>query len=57
LTRHVKRYLHLKGWLGLRLTGQGACDPANASMSGLFGTLTDQRWSPRWCQFFQVEPQ
>ena len=54
--RNVRSYLHLNGWLGLRLTGRRAIDRANASLSGLYGTLTDQRWSPRWCEFFNLEP-
>ncbi|MFN4259853.1 MAG: FGGY-family carbohydrate kinase [Gemmataceae bacterium] len=52
----VRGYLHLNGWLGLKLTGEKAFDPANASFSGLFGTVTDQRWSERWCRYFEVEP-
>ena len=55
--RSVRGYLHLNGWLGLRLTGTRGMDRANASLSGLYGTLTDQTWSPRWCEFFNVEPQ
>jgi xylulokinase len=55
LTHRVRSYLHLNGWLGLRLTGTKHFDPANASFSGLFGTLSDRRWSPRWCQYFEVE--
>src|SRR5262249_37789923 len=43
-------------WLALRLTGERAFDPANACFTGLYGTLTDQRWSPRWCEYFEVEP-
>jgi len=56
LYRGVRSYLHLNGWLGLRLTGTRGMDRANASLSGLYGTLTDQQWSPRWCDFFNVEP-
>jgi xylulokinase len=56
MARRVGAYLHLNGWLGLHLTGQRAFDPAGASRSGLFGTLTDQAWSPRWCAYFEVEP-
>jgi xylulokinase len=57
LSRRVRRYLHINGWAALRLTGQTAFDPANASFSGLANSLTDQTWSPRWCAFFGVEPQ
>lgn len=56
LIRDVRRYLHVNGWLTLIMTGDCAFDPANASFSGLFGTLTDQRWSSRWCEFFEVDP-
>jgi xylulokinase len=55
LQRRVRRYLHVNGWLALRLTGETAFDPGNASLSGLFGTATDQRWSRRWCDFFDVD--
>ncbi len=53
--RGVKRYLHLNSWLALHLTGQTAFDPGNASFTGLWNTLTDQQWSPRWCEYFGVE--
>lgn len=56
LYRRVRSYLHVNGWLAVRMTGERAIDPANASFTGLFGTLTDQRWSERWCQFFEVDP-
>jgi xylulokinase len=39
------------------MTGARAFDPANASFSGLFNTVTDQKWSERWCQYFAVEPE
>ena len=56
LRRRVKCYLHANGWLGFRLTGEKAFDPGNASFTGLYGTVTDQAWSPRWCSYFQVDP-
>lgn len=56
LGHRVKSFLHLNGWLGLRLTGERAFDPANASCTGLFGTTTDRQWSQRWCEFFDVDP-
>jgi xylulokinase len=56
LGHRVASYLHANGWLGLRLTGQRAFDPANACFTGLFGTLTDQAWSPRWTDYFEVDP-
>jgi xylulokinase len=55
LSHRVKSYLHVNGWLGLHLTGERAFDPANASFTGLFGTLVEQDWSPRWCDFFEIE--
>ncbi len=57
LSHKVKSYLHVNGWLGLRLTGEKAFDRANACFTGLFGTLTDQQWSPRWCAYFEIEPE
>jgi len=55
LIREVQHYLHLNGWLALRMTGERAFDRANASFSGLNGTLTARQWSPRWCDYFEVE--
>jgi xylulokinase len=55
LATRVRSYLHLNGWLGLRLTGERFFDRANACFTGLFGTVTDRQWSPRWCEFFEVE--
>ncbi|MBX9625411.1 MAG: FGGY-family carbohydrate kinase [Gemmataceae bacterium] len=56
LKARVRRYLHLSGWLGLRMSGAAALDPANASFSGVYGTCTDHRWSARWCGAFGVDP-
>lgn len=56
LASTTKSYLHINGWLGLRMTGEKAFDPANASFTGLFNTMTDQAWSPRWCRYFEVDP-
>jgi xylulokinase len=56
LAHRVRSYLHLNSWLGLRLTGQRAFDPGNASFTGLFNTVTDQQWSLRWCAYFDVDP-
>jgi xylulokinase len=55
LAHRVGSYLHANGWLGLRLTGERAFDPANASFTGLFGTMIDQKWSRRWLDYFDVE--
>jgi xylulokinase len=56
LIREVRRYLHLNGWLALHLTGNAGFDPANASLTGVYGTLTTRSWSPRWCEYFEVDP-
>jgi xylulokinase len=56
LVREVRRYLHLNGWLALHLTGNAAFDPANASLTGCFGTITTGSWSPCWCEYFEVDP-
>ncbi len=56
LGHRVQSYLHVNGWLGLRLTGERAFDPGNASLTGLFDTVTDRAWSQRWCSYFEVEP-
>lgn len=55
LCHDVKSYLHVNGWLALRMTGERAFDPANASFTGLFGTMTDRQWSQRWCDYFEVD--
>src|SRR5262249_34239419 len=55
LSHRVHSYLHVNGWLCLRMTGERAFDPGNACFSGLYGTLTDQKWSSRWCDYFEVE--
>ena len=56
LAHEIKSYLHINGWLGLHLTGERAFDPCNASCTGLYRTLRDQAWSPRWCDYFEIEP-
>jgi xylulokinase len=53
--RDIRSYLHVNGWLALQMTGERAFDRANACFTGLYGTVTDQRWSPRWCDYFEVE--
>jgi xylulokinase len=52
----MRSYLHVNGWLVRRMTGERAIDPGNACFTGLFGTLTDQAWSPSWCEYFEVDP-
>jgi sugar (pentulose or hexulose) kinase len=56
LIREVRRFLHLNGWLALHMTGNAAFDPANASLTGVYGTLTTHSWSQRWCEYFEVDP-
>ena len=56
LRRMIRSYLHVNGWLTLKMTGERGFDPANASFTGLYGTLTDRKWSTRWCEYFQVDP-
>jgi sugar (pentulose or hexulose) kinase len=55
LLHEVRCYMHANGWLALHMTGERAFDPANASFTGLFGTLTDRQWSQRWCDYFEVD--
>jgi len=55
LLHDVRSYLHLNSWLGFQMTGEKAFDSANASFTGLFSTMTDQKWSPRWCDYFEVD--
>jgi xylulokinase len=56
LSHRVKSYLHVNSWLAFQMTGERAFDRGNASVTGLYGTLTDRRWSARWCDYFEVEP-
>jgi xylulokinase len=56
LIREVRRYLHLNGWLALHLTGNAAFDPAGASLTGFYGTNSNSDWSPRWCEYFEIDP-
>ncbi|GIW79807.1 MAG: hypothetical protein KatS3mg105_1614 [Gemmatales bacterium] len=50
----VRSYLHLNGWLGFQMTGERRFDPAGASLTGLFGTMTERRWLEHWCSHFEV---
>src|SRR5262249_18033191 len=56
LAHKIKSYLHVNGWLGLRMTGERAVDAANASLTGLWGAATDRAWSSRWCEYFEIDP-
>jgi sugar (pentulose or hexulose) kinase len=55
LLHGIRSYLHANSWLGFHMTGQKAFDPANASFTGLFNTMTDRAWSRRWCDYFEVD--
>ena len=55
LCHRVRSYLHLNGWLALRITGERAFDRGNACVSGLFNTMTDHQWSARWCDYFEAD--
>jgi len=56
LIQEVASYLHVNGWLGFHLTGEKFFDRGNACFTGVFATMTDRRWSPRWCQYFDINP-
>ncbi len=56
LARRVRRYLHVDGWLGLQFTAEAAFDLGNACFTGLYNTMGPHAWSPRWCQYFGIEP-
>ncbi len=51
----VRHYLHANSWAAWKLTGVMHFDPGNAGFTGLFNTVTDQQWSPRWCDYFGVK--
>ncbi|MCI0682004.1 MAG: FGGY-family carbohydrate kinase [Gemmataceae bacterium] len=55
IAHRVGSYLHVNGWLAFHMTGVKAFDPGNASVTGLFGTVADQAWSQRWCDYFEME--
>ncbi|MCS7160835.1 MAG: FGGY-family carbohydrate kinase [Gemmatales bacterium] len=54
LRARVGRFVHLNGWLCLRLTGETAFDFGNACFTGLFD-YRQRRWSPRWCRELGIE--
>ena len=41
---------HLNSWLCLKMTGQTAIDPTNASYTNLFDTVKGDRWSEELCE-------
>jgi xylulokinase len=55
LHHRTRSYLHLNGWLAFHMTGERAFDRGNACYTGVYGTLTNQAWSPRWCEYFEVD--
>jgi xylulokinase len=55
LSHRTHAYLHVNGWLAFHMTGVKAFDSGNASCTGLFGTLTDGQWLPRWCDYFEID--
>jgi sugar (pentulose or hexulose) kinase len=55
LTHKARTLLDVNGWLAFRMTGEKRFDPAGACATGLFGTLTDRKWSQRWCDYFEIE--
>lgn len=55
LRPRMRRYLHVNGWLGLRLTGVAAFDRGNACFSGLYDAMASRAWSPRWCDYFGIQ--
>ncbi|MFO0968392.1 MAG: FGGY-family carbohydrate kinase [Gemmataceae bacterium] len=56
LTHDVGAYLHVNGWLALRMTGEKGFDKGNACFTGLYDALTEHHWAPRWLNYFQVDP-
>lgn len=54
LRQRVRHYAHANGWLGWRLTGKLAFDPANACFTGLYTARGDARWSKKWCDEFGI---
>jgi xylulokinase len=54
LRDRVRHYLHVNGWLGLRLAGVPAFDRGNACFTGLYDAMKTRTWSQRWCDYFGV---
>ncbi len=55
LRRRVKSYVHVNGWLGLKLSGERAIDPAGACFTGLYEPRQSKNWSQRWCDYFGID--
>ena len=54
--QHVKTYAHLPTWLYARMTGVLATDPVNASMTGMYETVTSAGWSKEILSAFGIDP-
>ncbi|MFL5342195.1 MAG: FGGY-family carbohydrate kinase, partial [Gemmataceae bacterium] len=55
LRGRVRHYLHANGWLGLRLSGERAIDPAGACFTGLYEPRHTKTWSKPWCDYFDLD--
>ena len=54
--KNVKTYAHLPTWLYARLTGVLATDPVNASMTGMYETVTSAGWSKEILNALGIDP-
>ncbi|MEN6636657.1 MAG: FGGY family carbohydrate kinase [Clostridiaceae bacterium] len=54
--KNVKTYAHLPTWLYARMTGVLATDPVNASMTGMYETVTSAGWSKEILDALGIDP-
>lgn len=54
--KNVKTYAHLPTWLYARMTGVLATDPVNASMTGMYETVTSTGWSKEILNALGIDP-
>lgn len=54
--KNVKTYAHLPTWLYARMTGILATDPVNASMTGMYETVTSTGWSKEILEALGIDP-
>jgi len=54
--KNVKTYAHLPTWLYARMTGVLATDPVNASMTGMYETVTSAGWSREILEALGIDP-
>lgn len=54
--KNVKIYAHLPTWLYARMTGVLATDPVNASMTGMYETVTSAGWSKEILEALGIDP-